>query len=132
VVTSRFHARDRWVELKPDAGMQVTATELATYLKPTELMPTDGIVRETALDMTRRARTDVDKARAVYEWVVENTERNPTIRSGGICDFKAMLESGALNGKRADLSALFVGLVRAAGVPARDVYGIRVPDSAHG
>jgi transglutaminase-like putative cysteine protease len=131
-VTSRFRTRDRKVELKPGAGMQATAAELATYLKPTELMPTDGIVRETALDITKRARTDIDKARAVYEWVVENTERNPKTRGCGIGDIKAMLESRALNGKCADLNALFVGLVRAAGVPARDVYGIRVADSARG
>lgn len=32
----------------------------------------------------------------------------------------------------ADLNALFVGLVRASGAPARDVYGIRVADSARG
>lgn len=131
-VTSRFRTRDRRVELKPGAGMQATAAELATYLKPTELMPTDGIVRETALEITKRARTDVDKARAVYEWVVENTERNPKTRGCGVGDIKAMLETKALNGKCADLNALFVGLVRAAGVPARDVYGIRVADSARG
>jgi transglutaminase-like putative cysteine protease len=131
-VTSRFRTRDRRVELKPGAGMQATTAELATYLKPTELMPTDGIVRETALEITKRARTDVNKARAVYEWVVENTERNPKTRGCGVGDIKAMLETRALNGKCADLNALFVGLVRAAGVPARDVYGIRVADSARG
>ena len=131
-VTSRFRTRDRRVELKPGAGMQATSAELATYLKPTELMPTDGIVRDTAMEITRRARTDVDKARAVYEWVVENTERNPKTRGCGIGDIKAMLEEKALNGKCADLNALFVGLLRAAGVPARDVYGIRVTESARG
>lgn len=131
-VTSRFRTRDRRVELKPGAGMQATAAELATFLKPTDFMPTDGIVRETALEITKGARTDVDKARAVYEWVVENTERNPKTRGCGIGDIKAMLETKALNGKCADLNALFVGLVRAAGVPARDVYGIRVADSARG
>lgn len=131
-VTSRFRTRDRKVELKRGAGMQATPAELATYLKPTELMPTDGIVRETAMQITGRARTDVDKARAVYEWVVENTERNPKTRGCGIGDIKAMLEAKALNGKCADLNALFVGLLRAAGVPARDVYGIRVADSSRG
>ena len=131
-VTSRFRTRDRKVELKPGAGMQATASELAAYLKPTELMPTDGIVRDTALEVTKRARSDVDKARAVYDWVVENTERNPTTRGCGIGDIKAMLEAKALNGKCADLNALFVGLLRAVGVPARDVYGIRVADSARG
>jgi transglutaminase-like putative cysteine protease len=131
-VTSRFRTRDRRVELKPGAGMQATAAELATYLKPTELMPTDGIVRDTAMEITRGARSDVDKARAVYEWVVENTERNPKTRGCGIGDIKAMLEAKALNGKCADLNALFVGLLRAAGVPARDVYGIRVAESVRG
>jgi transglutaminase-like putative cysteine protease len=131
-VTSRFRTRDRKVEFKPGAGMQAAPAELATYLKPTDLMPTDGIVRETAMEITRRARTDVDKARAVYEWIVENTERNPKTRGCGVGDIKAMLETKSLNGKCADLNALFVGLVRAAGVPARDVYGIRVADSARG
>jgi transglutaminase-like putative cysteine protease len=41
-----------------------------------------------------------------------------------------MLETGNLGGKCADLNALFVGLARAVGIPARDVYGIRVADSA--
>jgi hypothetical protein len=36
------------------------------------------------------------------------------------------------NGKCADLNALYVGLARAAGLPARDVYGVRVADSKFG
>jgi transglutaminase-like putative cysteine protease len=40
-----------------------------------------------------------------------------------------MLESRDLGGKCADLNALYVGLARAAGLPARDVYGIRVGKS---
>ena len=43
-----------------------------------------------------------------------------------------MLESGSLGGKCADLNALFVGLCRAAGIPARDVYGLRVAPSNKG
>jgi len=131
-VTSKFRTRDRLVELKPMAGMQATTAEQATYLKPTEYMPTDGIVREKALAITKNARTDVDKARAIYDWVIENTERNPKTRGCGVGDIKAMLESNTLNGKCADLNALFVALARASGVPARDVYGIRVADSPRG
>jgi len=131
-VTSRFRTRDRAVDLKPGSGMPATSAELATYLKPTELMPTDGIVGDTAQKITKGARSDVEKARAVYDWVVENTERNPKTRGCGVGDIKAMLESNALNGKCADLNALFVALVRASGVPARDVYGVRVADSTRG
>ena len=43
-----------------------------------------------------------------------------------------MLETGNLGGKCADLNALYVGLARAAGLPARDVYGIRVAKSERG
>ena len=43
-----------------------------------------------------------------------------------------MLESKDLGGKCADLNALYVGLARAAGLPARDVYGLRVAKSEMG
>ena len=43
-----------------------------------------------------------------------------------------MLESGNLGGKCADLNALYVGLARAAALPARDVYGLRVAPSQLG
>ena len=43
-----------------------------------------------------------------------------------------MLETGNLGGKCADLNALFVGLARAVGIPARDVYGMRVVPSQWG
>ena len=43
-----------------------------------------------------------------------------------------LFRSGNLGGKCADLNALFVGLCRSVGLPARDVYGIRVAPSAFG
>jgi transglutaminase-like putative cysteine protease len=131
-VVSRFATRERSVELKPGAGMQATRDEQALYLKATELMPTDGVVKKTADEITRGARTDVQKARAIYEWTVENTFRDPKTRGCGVGDIKAMLESGTMGGKCADLNALFVALCRAGGVPARDVYGVRVAESPRG
>jgi transglutaminase-like putative cysteine protease len=43
-----------------------------------------------------------------------------------------MLETGNLGGKCADLNAIYVGLARAVGLPARDVYGLRVARSQFG
>ena len=63
------------------------------YTAPTELIPTDGIVRETALEITKGENTDVEKARAIYEWVVDNTFRDPKVRGCGWGDIKAMLET---------------------------------------
>lgn len=132
-VTSRFATRDRAVDLDQSgttAPLQRGDRQL--YTRATRLLPTDGIVRKTALGITRGARTDHAKARAIYEWVVDNTFRNPKTRGCGRGDIRFMLETGDLSGKCADLNALYVGLARAAGLPARDVYGIRVADSRFG
>jgi transglutaminase-like putative cysteine protease len=43
-----------------------------------------------------------------------------------------MLETRNFGGKCGDLNAMFVGLCRSVGIPARDVYGIRVAKSNHG
>ena len=111
---------------------KVNRAELEHFLRPTKLLPTDGIVRAAATEITSGAKTDFDKARAIYEWIVENTFRNPKTRGCGIGDIRFMLESKDLGGKCADLNALYVGLARAAGLPARDVYGIRVAKSELG
>jgi transglutaminase-like putative cysteine protease len=92
----------------------------------------DGIVRKTALEATRGAKTDVEKARALYDWVIAHAHREPKTRGCGTGDIQAMLETGNLSGKCADLNALFVGLCRSVGVPARDVYGLRLAPSAFG
>jgi transglutaminase-like putative cysteine protease len=132
-VTSRFMTRDRVVILgKPLGVAPLAASDVAFYTAPTELQPTDGIVRKTALAATKGARNDIEKARKLYEWVVENTFRDPKTRGCGVGDIKSMLESGNLSGKCADLNALFVGLARSVGLPARDVYGVRVAKSAFG
>jgi transglutaminase-like putative cysteine protease len=132
-LTSRFATRNRAVEFaKPGGAPKLDATERAFYTQATELMPTDGIVRETALKITEGAHTDEAQARRVYDWVVENTFRDPKTRGCGVGDIATMLETGDLGGKCADLNALYVGLARSIGLPARDLYGIRVAKSAFG
>lgn len=133
-VISRFATRDRAVDLSsPNAAApSLSQAEMALYTGPTELIPTDGIVRETTQDITRYARTDIEKAHAIYEWVVDNTFRDPKVIGCGWGDIKTMLETRYFGGKCGDLNALFVGLARSVGVAARDVYGIRVAPSQLG
>ncbi len=133
VLTSRFATRDRDLDLaRPVNPAPLTRAEFALYTEATDLLPTDGIVRDTARGITKGAKGEVDKARAIYEWIVDNTFRNPKTRGCGVGDIRFMLESGDLSGKCADLNALFVGLARSVGVAARDVYGVRVADSQRG
>ena len=132
-MTSRFATRDIAVDLsKPGNAPLEDPAVLAKYTAATELMPTTGVVKELSSDIVKGARSDIEKARAIYDWIVENTVRDPKTRGCGTGDIKFMVENKAYSGKCADLNALYVALVRAEGIPARDVYGIRVADSALG
>lgn len=132
-LTSRFSTRDRAIDLtQPGKVAPLAKADAKRFTQATALLPTDGIVRKTALEITRGAKSDLDKAKAIYEWIVDNTARNPKTRGCGTGDIRGMLETGNLSGKCADLNALFVGLARSVGIPARDVYGIRVADSRFG
>jgi transglutaminase-like putative cysteine protease len=132
-LTSRVTTKDYAVDLSaPGKAPHADRAELQHFLRPTKLLPTDGIVKATATEITRAAKTDLAKARAIYEWIVDNTFRDPKTRGCGVGDIRFMLESRDLGGKCADLNALYVGLARAAGLPARDVYGIRVAKSELG
>jgi transglutaminase-like putative cysteine protease len=131
---SRVQTRDRAVDfaVQPTAVEELSPRARALYTSPTKHMPLDGIVRDTMKSIVKDARTDREKAKAIYEWVVTNTFRDPKVRGCGLGDIKTLLESGNLGGKCADLNGLYVCLCRAAGLPARDVYGVRVAKSEFG
>ena len=131
-LTSRISTRNYAVDLnesKPAPSQRASKAELDHFLQPSKYVPTDGIVKETALKATAGAKTDVDKARAIYEWVVDNTFRDPKIRGCGRGDIRAMLETGDMGGKCADINALYVGMARSVGLPARHIYGLRIVKS---
>lgn len=119
------------VEVQDRAGQPDPASpaERRLFLQPTANMPTDGIVRQTADKIVAGKEAPRDRARAIYDWVVDNTFRDPATRGCGLGNIAAMLRSGYLGGKCADISSLMVGLCRAAGIPAREVYGIRIAAS---
>ena len=131
-LTSRVRTQNRATDWAQKVAVKEDTATLKYWTQATELMPTDGIVKQTAQDVTRGAKTDYDKARMLFDWVVDNTHREPKVRGCGVGDIKAMLETGNMGGKCGDINALFVGLCRSVGVPARDVYGIRLVPSKFG
>ncbi len=107
----------------------LTEAERKFWTAPTESIPLDGAVLATAAKITAGKNTPRERLRAIYDWVIEHTHRDADVPGCGRGDIKAMLESGRLGGKCADINGLMVGLARAAGFPARDVYGIRLAKS---
>ena len=100
--------------------------EARRFLEPTRHIPTDGKVKAKSDELTRGVTDRFEKVRRIYYWVTEVTFRDPKVIGCGVGDAGKMMESGYFGGKCTDISSLFVALLRAAGVPAREVFGIRL------
>jgi len=133
-ITSTVRTQSRMdLSASSDTGSRSESIDtLQYYTRSTKLLPTDGIVKKTALLITQGIATDDQKVRAIYDWIVANAWREPKVRGCGEGDIKLMLETGNLGGKCADINALFVGLCRSVKIPARDLYGIRLVPSSFG
>jgi transglutaminase-like putative cysteine protease len=120
-----FKARSREVrfaDLK-DSGEPVPV-DVMKHLEPNRWIPTDGNVNEIAQEIIKGKKGILEKSRAVYDWVVENTHRDPNVKGCGLGIVEQTLAKRG--GKCADISSVYVALARAAGVPAREVFGLRL------
>ncbi len=85
-LTSRFRTQNRAQDWSQKTAVKEDPATLKYWTQPTDLMPTDGIVKKTALEATKGVQTDVDKVRRLYDWVVNNTYREPKVRVCGTGD----------------------------------------------
>ena len=100
--------------------------EVVPFLQSTAHMPVDGIVRQTMLQAVGTETDPLKKARLIYDWVTANMFRDNDVMGCGVGDVGATLTSGNLGGKCTDISSVFVALMRSAGIPAREMFGIRL------
>lgn len=101
--------------------------EIKKYLKSSKWVPSDDKeMQKIAKDAVKGKKGTLEKAKAVYDWVVENTFRDPNVKGCGLGEPSRTLNACNGGGKCADLSTVFVTIARAAGIPARDVYGLRL------
>jgi len=111
------------------SSASLSTAERNHWLASSPGLPTDGIVRDTAQRIVGALTDPRAKTRAIYDWVIANTWRDPATAGCGNGDIAGMLANGRMGGKCADINSLMVGLCRAAGVPARDIYGVRLAPS---
>jgi len=105
------------------AKQSAIPSEMKKYLKSTKYTPTDGKVKEIATKIVEGNKSYAQQTRAVFNWVVKNTTRNPCVRGCGIGDVEVTLAKKG--GKCADISSVFVAVARAVGIPSREVFGLR-------
>lgn len=106
-------------------GSKSLPPEAAQWLKPDRLVPIDGRIRTLALDVTRGKKTDLEKARAIYDYVVDTMSYDKSGTGWGNGDIYWACD--AKRGNCTDFHALFIGLNRAVGIPAKFEIGFPLP-----
>lgn len=102
--------------------------DYAEYLKPTSFGPIDGEVKKMADSITSGKKTVLEKARAIYDWCCSTMYRDPNTVGCGKGDVCTLLQKPG--GKCTDISSVYIALCRAVGVPAREVFSVRLGKKA--
>ena len=103
----------------------VPPANVQRWLQPDRLVPLDQRIRELAIEVTARTTTDLDKARAIYDYVLANMKYDKSGTGWGNGDIYWACETK--RGNCTDFHALFIGLARSAGIPAKFEIGLPLP-----
>jgi transglutaminase-like putative cysteine protease len=99
---------------------------LRRFLQPDRLVPIDGRIAEEAGRIVKPGMSSLEKARAIYDYVVETMAYDKSGTGWGRGD--ALWACDAKRGNCTDFHSLFIGMARALGIPARFVMGFPVPE----
>ena len=108
----------------PEKEAEWNMVDFARWLAPTSLGPIDGPVGELADKIIKGKTTTLAKAKAIYDWICGNMYRDPQTVGCGPGNVCLLLQNPG--GKCTDIHSVFVALCRAAGVPAREIFGVRL------
>ena len=133
-----------------DESEFVYPADVAEYInKTSNYVSIDGVVKDYADQITEGKTGTLEKARAIYEFIIANLERidnGETLvnAEGESMDYEVegcghgnterilttLRDFGRAGGHCTDLNSTFVALCRAAGIPAREMFGIRLGTNA--
>ncbi|NJM33478.1 MAG: transglutaminase domain-containing protein [Rhodomicrobium sp.] len=129
-VSSHAETRDRLTDFtKPQKTEPLTDGEKRYYTTPTALVPHTDELGQLAAKIVENAKTDLGKAKAIYEWIVE--ERSCGLASPGSLLTPPRIGDASWPNCSA-LNCLYAGLARISGLPVREIYGYRIAPSQFG
>lgn len=99
------------------------------FLQPDRLVPIDGEIGNLSKQETQGATAPVEKARDIYNYVIATMHYDHDGTGWGHGD--AVWACNAKHGNCTDFHSLFIGMSRAAGIPARFEIGFPLPANAH-
>lgn len=131
-VRRRLQRRDPFARGEPgvvpaDGAVSATPAELEKFLLPNRRVPVSGeLIDRIRADLPRTGDDPASRARAIYDYVVDNMEYKKVGAGWGNGDtYWACSEK---YGNCTDFHALFISLARAEGIPARFEIGYPVPE----
>ncbi|HKT47100.1 MAG TPA: transglutaminase domain-containing protein [Candidatus Acidoferrales bacterium] len=124
--TRREHKVALGAAVRPAAFRAEDETELRRYLLPDRLVPLNGVIAQLAREHTAGDTTDLQKARHIYEYVVATMRYDKTGEGWGRGD--ALWACDSKRGNCTDFHSVFIGMMRASGIPARFEIGFPLPE----
>jgi transglutaminase-like putative cysteine protease len=106
-----------------DAALSKKESE--QYLAPDKLVPVTGLPAELAIKVTSGKTSQLDKARAIYDYVFETLRYDKTGTGWGHGDVLWACDSK--RGNCTDFHSLFIAMARSQGIPARFEIGFPLP-----
>ena len=102
-----------------------TRAVLKRSLRDDRLVPLDGMIRDLSSTQTKGLERPLDKAKAIYGFVLSTMKYDKTGEGWGRGD--AIYACNIKKGNCTDFHALFIGMMRSAGIPARFEIGFSLP-----
>ena len=125
-VTRREHVV--LVDGKPAQGLKPIGTpkvELARFLEADRLVPITGLPAELAIEQTKGATTQLEKAKDIYEYVFRTMKYDKTGTGWGHGD--TLWACDSKRGNCTDFHSVFMSMARSQKIPARFQIGFPLP-----
>jgi hypothetical protein len=105
---------------------QASAKELKRFLLPDKLVPVTGRPAEIAAQQVKPGESDLDKARALYDYTFANMRYDKSGTGWGHGD--TLWACDAKRGNCTDFHSLFISMARSQHIPAKFEIGFSVPE----
>ena len=117
--------QERSADLSLASNSSSFTSEVKEFLKGTPHTPVSKTIRDFVNNIVNKNDTPLQKSQKIFDWTVTNMYRDEKVLGCGVGDATRIIEEKLFGGKCTDVSSIFVALLRNAGIPAREVFGIR-------
>lgn len=113
----------------PSPSIEALPPAMARFLRPDRLVPIDGVIGNLSREQTAGITDPIEKARKIYDYVIHTMHYDHEGTGWGRGD--AVWACSSRHGNCTDFHSLFIGMARAAGLPARFEIGFPLPQDRH-